>query len=140
MTSIAFWKGAGERAGKTFLQVGIATLGISAGSVYSGEAALRLPWETALVTALLAALLSVVTSLLNPSFTAGTAPASTTDSGALSGVAISDGSVVPDTDPGAGSGDVTTEDIDQTVTAHTPEHAEDASVIPDGEGVATSQS
>ena len=143
MTSIAFWKGAGERAGKTFLQVGIATLGISAGAVYSGETALRLPWETALVTALLAALLSVVTSLLNPSFTAGMATSadSITD-GLLSGVAISDGSVVPDTDPGAGSGDVTTEDIDQTVAAHTPTHAADdsPSVVPDGEGVATSQS
>jgi len=132
MTNVAFWKGAGERAGKTFLQVGIATLGISATATYSGEQALHLPWETALVTALLAALLSVVTSLLNPSFTAGN----------LSGVAITDGSVVPETDPGAGSGDVTTEDIDQTVTVHAPTHAADdsPSVVPDGEGVATSQS
>lgn len=69
--SVAFWKGAGERAGKTFLQVGVATLGISATATYTGAQALGLPWETALVTATISALLSLVTSILNPSFTSG---------------------------------------------------------------------
>ena len=131
-TSTAFWKGAGERAIKTFLQVGVATLGISATATYTGEQALNLPWETALVTALLAALLSLVTSLLNPSFTAGTATVPTA-------------AVDPLTDPGlpeeaaAGLDDPGLPETDETVAAaddYTPEHAE-PSVVPDGEGVAT---
>ncbi|AFV89345.1 hypothetical protein PACID_15320 [Acidipropionibacterium acidipropionici ATCC 4875] len=72
MSTKDFWKGAGERCGKTFLQVGVATLGISATATYTGAQAMALPWETALVTATLSALLSLVTSILNPSFTAGT--------------------------------------------------------------------
>lgn len=134
-TSTDFWKGAGERAGKTFLQVGVATLGISAGATYSGEAALHLPWETALVTAFLSALLSLVTSLLNPSFTAGTTTVPTA-------------AVDPLVDPGlpeetsAGLDDPGLPETDETVAAaaadYTPEHAADASVVPDGEGVATS--
>ena len=66
-----FWKGAGERAAKTFLQVGVATLGITAGAQYTGAEFLALPWETALVTASVATILSVVTSLLNINFTTG---------------------------------------------------------------------
>jgi hypothetical protein len=111
--STAFWKGAGERAGKTFLQVGVATLGITAGAIYTSQAALALPWETALVTAGLSALASLATSLLNPSFTAGTSAVP---------IELGDGSVVPDTVP-TGDGDVTSEDAGgQPVTE--PKHAE----------------
>ena len=130
-TSTDFWKGAGERAIKTFLQVGVATLGISATATYSGEQALALPWETALVTALLAALLSIVTSLLNPSFTAGTAAVPTAAVDQLADPGLPEEISAGLDDPGLPEAD-----------DHTPEHAADdsPSVIPDGEGVATSQS
>lgn len=148
MSAVDFWKGAGERAGKTFLQVGIATLGISATATYTADSALALPWETALVTAFLSAILSLLTSVLNPSFTAGAQgaaiDASSITSGTLSGISIaspSDGAVVPDTDPSAGLGDVTGEDADQTIqTATQDADTDSASVVPDGEGVATAQS
>lgn len=126
--SVAFWKGAGERAGKTFLQVGVATLGISATATYTGAQALGLPWETALVTATISALLSLVTSILNPSFTAGTSRA------------IEPLPTVPDVEPEDGA--VIPEfDADPVPDPeHVPEHAaEEPSVIPDGEGVATQQ-
>ena len=129
-TSTDFWKGAGERAGKTFLQVGVATLGISATATYTGEQALHLPWETALVTALLAALLSLVTSLLNPSFTAGTP-------------AVPTAAVNPLVDPGLPeetSAGLDDPGLPETADDYTPEHAADASVVPDGEGVATDRS
>ena len=128
-TSTDFWKGAGERAGKTFLQVGVATLGISATATYSGEQALALPWETALVTALLAALLSLVTSLLNPSFTAGTPTVQTAAVNPLVDPGLPEETSAGLDDPG----------LPETDDDHTPEHAEDASVVPDGEGIATSQ-
>ncbi len=133
----AFVKGAAERAAKTFAQTFIATLGITATATYTGQAFLALPWETSLVTADVATLLSVVTSLLNPAFTAGTVlPAGTISTEHVSGA------VVPDSDPSTPRGDVTSEDAaDPTIREpHTPEHAatvEGPSVIPDGEGVAT---
>lgn len=130
-TSTDFWKGAGERAGKTFLQVGVATLGISATATYTGEQALHLPWETALVTALLAALLSIVTSLLNPSFTAGTTTVPTAAVDPLVDPGLPEETSVGLDDPG----------LPETAD-HTPTHAADdsPSVVPDGEGVATNQS
>ena len=131
-TSTDFWKGAGERAIKTFLQVGIATLGISATATYSGDQFLALPWETALVTALLAALLSIVTSLLNPSFTAGTTTVPTAAVDPLVDPGLPEETSAGLDDPG----------LPETADEHTPEHAADdsPSVVPDGEGVATNQS
>lgn len=54
-----FWKQAGERAVKTAIQVFIAVL--SVGNV----GILNAPWTTALSTAAMAALLSVLTSLVS---------------------------------------------------------------------------
>jgi hypothetical protein len=117
-----FWKGAGERAGKTFLQVGVATLGISATATYTGAQALGLPWETALVTATISAVLSLVTSVLNPGFTAG---ATEPDAPVVEGEPFQ--LEVSPFDTEDQSNDI--------VDDHVPEHA--AEVIPDGEGVAT---
>lgn len=126
MSTKDFWKGAAERAGKTFVQVGVATLGISATATYTGAQALALPWETALVTATISAVMSLVTSVLNPSFTAGaqtpTAPAVEAEPFHLE---------LSPFDTEDQSNDI--------VDDHVPEHAADEppSVIPDSEGVAT---
>lgn len=76
--TVAFWKGAGERALKTFLQAGIAafigTLGLSGASSFNVLANLPLLLSAAEVGAgigLGAAILSLCTSLGNASFTAG---------------------------------------------------------------------
>ena len=67
----AFWKGATERALKTFLQTFLATVGVQVGVVLTGDAFIALPWMTAFVTAGTAAMLSLATSIGNASFTAG---------------------------------------------------------------------
>lgn len=71
ITTVAFWKGAGERALKTFLQAFIATLSIQIGVVLTGPDLVSLPWLTALATGGAAAFLSLATSVGNASFTAG---------------------------------------------------------------------
>ena len=63
--TIAFWKGAGERAFKTFAQslvaiIGVGTLGL-----------LDVDWPAALSVAALAAVVSLLTSVGNANFTAG---------------------------------------------------------------------
>lgn len=65
-----FWKGAGERAIKTFFQTmvaAVALFGVTAGSSTFGE----VPWITVLSISLLASVLSVATSIGNADFTAG---------------------------------------------------------------------
>lgn len=69
--SIDFWKGCTERAVKTFVQTFIATLGVTVGAVYTTGDFMSLPWTTALVTAGVAAVLSVATSLGNVNFVSG---------------------------------------------------------------------
>lgn len=73
--TIAFWQGAGERALKTFIQTGVAAF---AASVVGKTTVWDIPWGTAglsiLGVSLLAAILSLVTSLGNADFTSG-APA-----------------------------------------------------------------
>ncbi|AII30052.1 holin [Propionibacterium phage PHL199M00] len=66
-----FWIGLLERAAKTFVQTFIAVLGVTAGVTYTAESFRGLPWESALITATVAAVLSVATSFGSPSFVAG---------------------------------------------------------------------
>lgn len=71
----AFWKGAAERAIKTFLQTFLAVFGVQAGAVMTISEASALPWQTAAVTAVIAAFLSLMTSVGNADFTRGYEPA-----------------------------------------------------------------
>ena len=61
----AFWKGAGERAIKTFFQTLVALIGTTAITVQD------VSWLVVLSGALLATILSVATSIGNAEFTAG---------------------------------------------------------------------
>lgn len=74
--SLAFWKGTGERALKTFVQAFIPSLLLTLGATSTGALdAFHAPWLTALATAgscaVGAAFLSFCTSLGNAQFTAG---------------------------------------------------------------------
>ena len=69
-----FWRGCFERAVKTFVQTFVATLGVGAGVVYTVDSVRGLPWLSALITAGVAAVLSVATSLGSPGFVAGNHP------------------------------------------------------------------
>lgn len=106
-----FWRGCFERAVKTFVQTFIATLGVGVGVVYTADSFRGLPWLSALITAGVAAVLSVATSLGSPSFVAGNHPRFQNfedDPAALSNVATSKvtvpdditGLVEPDDDNG----------------------------------------
>lgn len=64
-----FWKGAGERAIKTFFQTFVALIGTTAVIVQEVD------WMLVLSGSVLATILSVATSLANPDFTAGNKPA-----------------------------------------------------------------
>lgn len=66
-----FWKGATERALKTFVQTFVAVLGVTAGGVLTVDGFRALPWASALITAAVSAVLSVATSIGSPSFVAG---------------------------------------------------------------------
>ena len=72
--TIAFWKGAAERALKTFVQTFVASLLAAVGSIVT---VWEVPWVTslygALGIALMATFLSFATSLGNAEFTAGAA-------------------------------------------------------------------
>lgn len=71
MVGKQFWLGLLERAAKTFVQTFVAVLGVTAGVTYTAESFRGLPWESALITATVAAVLSVATSFGNPTFVAG---------------------------------------------------------------------
>lgn len=84
-----FWLGLLERAAKTFVQTFVAVLGVTAGVTYTAESFRGLPWESALITAGVAAILSVATSFGSPSFVAGKPKVTPVDAG-----------LVPPDDPG----------------------------------------
>lgn len=97
-----FWLGLLERAAKTFVQTFVAVLGVTAGVTYTAESFRGLPWESALITATVAAVLSVATSFGNPSFVAGKPKVTPVDAGL---VPPDDGGMVEphmvdETDPG----------------------------------------
>lgn len=73
MWTKAFWKGAGERAVKTFLQtfVAVAITGVGAEAVGATAGLLDIAWLDAASVALVATILSVATSIGNADFTAG---------------------------------------------------------------------
>ena len=76
ITTKAFWRGAAERAIKTFFQTLVAVIGVQVGTGAVGITAgvEAVAWLPALSIALLATLLSVATSIGNADFTAGTTP------------------------------------------------------------------
>lgn len=73
MLTTTFWKGATERAIKTFLQtfVAVAIAGVGADAVGVTAGLLDVSWLDALSVAALATVLSVATSVGNSDFTAG---------------------------------------------------------------------
>jgi gp21 len=86
-----FWLGLFERALKTFIQTFVAVLGVTAGVTYTAESFRGLPWESALITAGVAAILSVATSFGSPSFVAGKSKTTVVDAGL---VPLDDGGMV----------------------------------------------
>lgn len=67
--TLAFWKGAGERAIKTFLQVAVSL--ISVGGIGSTVGLFDIDWFAAASVAVVAAILSFATSVMNADFVAG---------------------------------------------------------------------
>ena len=67
----AFWKGAGERCLKTYVQTFMAVLTLQLGAHVTPQMALELPWATSATTAGIAALYSLFTSIGNADHTAG---------------------------------------------------------------------
>ncbi|MGO2122460.1 holin [Glutamicibacter arilaitensis] len=74
MFTIEFWKGAGERAVKTFLQtfVAVVVAGVGADVVGVSAGLLDVSWLDALSVSALATIMSLATSAGNADFTAGT--------------------------------------------------------------------
>lgn len=97
-----FWLGLFERALKTFIQTFVAVLGVTAGVTYTAESFRGLPWESALITAGVAAVLSVATSFGNPSFVAGKPKTAVVDAGLVppDDPGIVESHMVDETDPG----------------------------------------
>ena len=73
MFTIEFWKGAGERAVKTFLQtfVAVVVAGLGADAVGVSAGLLDVSWLDALSISALATIMSLATSAGNADFTAG---------------------------------------------------------------------
>lgn len=75
--SSAFWRGATERALKTFAQALVAVIGVGAVGL------LNVDWIGALSAALLATVVSVLTSIGNADFTSGQTPVVIEDDGGV---------------------------------------------------------
>lgn len=97
-----FWLGLFERALKTFIQTFVAVLGVTAGVTYTAESFRGLPWESALITATVAAVLSVATSFGSPSFVAGKPKTTVVDAGLVppDDTGMLEPHIVDETDPG----------------------------------------
>lgn len=97
-----FWLGLFERALKTFIQTFVAVLGVTAGVTYTAESFRGLPWESALITASVAAILSIATSFGSPSFVAGKPKVAPVDAGLVppDDTGLMEPHVVDETDPG----------------------------------------
>ena len=80
MWTLVFWKGAAERAFKTFCQALVAIIGVN------GLTLLTVPWGTALATAGLAALLSALTSMATMTTVVATSPPKTLPSQRAGGI------------------------------------------------------
>lgn len=102
MVGKQFWLGLLERALKTFIQTFVAVLGVTAGVTYTAESFRGLPWESALITASVAAVLSIATSFGNPSFVAGKPKVAPVDAGLVppDDTGLMEPHVVDETDPG----------------------------------------
>lgn len=74
--TVAFWKGAAERALKTLFQTFVAVIGVNGVGSTLGLGGVN--WIADASIALLAAILSVATSIGNADFTAGAAKAPAT--------------------------------------------------------------
>ena len=74
ITTKAFWMGTLERGLKTWIQAFLAVFAVQAGATLTLSEAASLPWLTAVVTASVAAFLSLVTSIGNAEFVAGEVP------------------------------------------------------------------
>jgi len=85
MWTVAFWKGAGERAIKTFFQtfVAVAIVGVGAEAVGATAGLLDIAWVDAASVALTATILSIATSIGNTDFTAGYNPTVEIDGGVV---------------------------------------------------------
>jgi len=92
----SFWKGAGERAVKTFAQAFLATFGISTTIEVTGATLTAETWALAGLSGLAAAALSVVMSLANPSFVAGSPVALVVDIPAVAGPGVAAAEIVPE--------------------------------------------
>lgn len=69
--TIAFWKGAGERAIKTFFQTLTAIIGIDSSGIGATVGLGDVNWEAMVSIATTAALVSIFTSIANADFVAG---------------------------------------------------------------------
>lgn len=69
--SKSFWKGAGERAVKTFAQAFLAVFGVGTTIQVTGSTLNADTWALAALSGAAAAVLSVVMSVANPQFVAG---------------------------------------------------------------------
>lgn len=73
MFTIAFWKGAAERAMKTFVQTFAAVMSIAiGGELIPGVGLDGIDWLSALSVSAVATIYSLATSIGNADFTAGT--------------------------------------------------------------------
>lgn len=121
--TLAFWRGAGERAIKTFFQVFVAVVTLSVGTDLIPAKGLEgVPWVTVMSVSALAALLSLATSIGNASFTAGSVAPVVTVTASGTSVSADAKYAVDETvpaEPSASSADVVPVDVDTDATSTT---------------------